>query len=432
MKTYNVITIFPEMFEAAFRQGVVSKGAEKGILEINPINLRDYTETKHQITDDYQYGGGAGLVMKPEPLCKAVKSIRARGETLVVLLDPRGKRFEQKDAERLAGLDSITFICGRYEGVDERVRELAVDEEYSIGDFILTGGEFAAMVMIDAVARLVPGVLGDEASAEDESFTTGMLEYPHYTRPCEYEGLKVPDVLINGNHAEIEKWRREMAVLITRRHRPDLLDISLLTREERLALCGEKRKGRSRKLNISVALMHWPMKDKQGDTVATAITNLDLHDISRSCRTYGADTYFVITPLEAQREIARRVIKHWMDGFGAGYNPNRKEAFSRTVIKDSLLSAIKDMEKRYKRKPVIAATTARPERATITAPALGVLAETEPVLLLFGTGWGFTDEVFELADYVLEPIDGAGDFNHLSVRSAVAILLDRITENIGG
>ena len=428
MKTYNVITIFPEMIEAAFRQGVVAKGAEKGILKINPINLRDYTETKHQITDDYQYGGGAGLVMKPEPLCEAVRSVRSKEKTLVVLLDPRGKKFSQKNAERLAEEDNITFICGRYEGVDERVRELVVDEEYSIGDFILTGGEFAAMVIIDAVARLIPGVLGDEASAEDESFTTGMLEYPHYTRPFEYEGLKVPDVLINGNHAEIEKWRREAAISITRRHRPDLLDISVLNKEERLAICGEKRQGKGKKLNISVALMHWPMRDKQGSTVATAITNMDLHDISRTCRTFGVDVYFVVTPLQAQREIAGRVIKHWMDGFGSEYNPNRKEAFSRTVTKDSLLSAIKDMEKCHKRKPLIVATTARADRATITAPALGVLAETEPVLLLFGTGWGFTDEVFELADYVLEPIDGTGDFNHLSVRSAVAILLDRVTK----
>ena len=420
------------MVESAFKQGVVSKGVDKGILQINPVNLRDFAEGKHQITDDYQYGGGAGLVMKPEPLCEAVKHIRTKETTLVVLLDPRGKKFSQKEAERLASFDSITFICGRYEGVDERVRELVVDEEYSIGDFVLTGGEFAAMVMIDAVARLIPGVLGDEASAEDESFTTGMLEYPHYTRPYEYNGLKVPEVLINGNHAEIEKWRREQSLAITKKHRPDMLDISRLDVDMRLSFCRDMRRGKGKKLNLNVALMHWPMKDKQGDTVATAITNLDLHDISRSCRTYGVDTYFVITPLQAQREIASRVIKHWMDGFGADYNPNRKEAFSHTVIKDSLASAIKDVEKRHKRKPILVATTARPEKATITTPALGVLAETEPVLLLFGTGWGFAHEVFDIADYVLEPIDGVCDFNHLSVRSAVAILLDRITEKLGG
>lgn len=432
MKTYNIITIFPDMFKTPFNQGVISKAVEKGILSINPIDLREYAEGKHRITDDYQYGGGVGLVMKVEPICQAVKSIRQNSNTHVILLDPKGKKFCQKEAERLSTIDNITFICGRYEGVDERVKELVVDEEFSIGDFILTGGELGAMVMIDSIARLVDGVLGDETSKDDESFTTGMLEYPHYTRPYEYDGLKVPDVLINGNHAEIEKWRKEKALSITKLRRPDLLDVSKLDKNTLVSYCKERYRGRGKKLKLNVALMHYPMKDKQSDIVATAITNLDLHDISRSCRTYSVDTYFVITPVKAQREVAGRVIKHWIDGFGADYNPNRKEAFSRTVIKESLLQAIKDIEERYNKKPKLVATTAKTEKATITTATLGVIAENEPVLLLFGTGWGFADEVFDIADYILEPIEGVGEFNHLSVRSAVAILLDRITEKLGG
>lgn len=432
MKTYNIITIFPDMFNAPFNQGVVSKAVEKNILKINPINLRDYAEGKHRITDDYQYGGGVGLVMKPEPICQAVRSIQKNNKTHVILLDPKGKKFCQQEAERLSTYDNITFICGRYEGVDERVKELVVDEEFSIGDFILTGGELGAMVMIDSIARLIDGVLGDETSKDDESFTTKMLEYPHYTRPYEYEGLKVPDVLINGNHASIDKWRKEKSLELTKTRRPDLLDISLYDNEMLKDLCSQKKKGKGKELKLCVALMHYPMKDKQSDIVATAITNLDLHDISRSCRTYGVDTYFVITPIEAQREVAGRVISHWINGYGAGYNPNRKEAFSRTVIKESLLQAIYDIEKRFKKKPIIVATTARPDRATITSASLGLIAEKDPVLLLFGTGWGFADEVFNIADYVLEPIEGASEFNHLSVRSAVAILLDRITEKLGG
>lgn len=427
MKIFNVITIFPKMIEDGFNAGVVSKASQKGILAINAINLRDYAQGRHLVTDDYQYGGGAGLVMKPEPLCEAVADIRSKGETLTVLLDPRGKRFTQKDAERLAQVDNITFICGRYEGVDERVRELAVDEEFSIGDYILTGGEFAAMVIIDATARLFEGVLGDEDSAKDESFTTGMLEYPHYTRPAEYMGLNVPAELLSGNHAEIEKWRRGKALEITRAHRPDMLDVSLLDIDSRRTICAENKKGKGKALKLSVALMHYPMKDKQGDIVTTAVTNLDLHDISRSCRTYGVETFFVVTPVAAQREIAGRVIKHWMEGFGLTYNPNRSEAFSRTELKESLLEATFAIEKRHKKKPLIVATTARPDRGTITASELGVLAEAEPTLVLFGTGWGFIDDIFDLADYVLEPIEGASDFNHLSVRAAVAILLDRIT-----
>lgn len=429
MKTYNVLTIFPEMIESVFKQGVISKAIDKGIVGINSVNIRDYAEGRHLVTDDYQYGGGAGLVMKVEPIYEAVSALKEKSDTFVVLLDPRGKKFDQKAAEHMASnYDNITFICGRYEGVDERVRELVVDMELSLGDFILTGGEFAAITVIDSIARLVPGVLGDEASADEESFTTGMLEYPHYTRPVEYKGLSVPEVLMNGNHSEIEKWRMEKAIEITRKNRPDLLNIKELDIETRKKICAEQKRGLSKKLKLNVALMHYPMKDKQGDTVATAITNLDLHDISRSCRTYSVENYYVVTPIAAQREIASRVINHWMDGFGSTYNPNRMEAFSHTMLMDSLSEAVLDIEKRHKKRPLIVATTARPDRATITAKHLGVISEEQPVLIIFGTGWGFVDEVLETADYILEPIEGVGEFNHLSVRSAVAILLDRITE----
>ena len=429
MKTYNVLTIFPEMIDTVFKQGVISKAIDKGIVSVNSVNIRDYAEGRHLVTDDYQYGGGAGLVMKVEPIYEAVSALKEKSDTFVVLLDPRGKKFDQKAAEHMASnYDNITFICGRYEGVDERVRELVVDMELSLGDFILTGGEFAAITVIDSIARLVPGVLGDEASADEESFTTGMLEYPHYTRPVEYKGLSVPEVLMNGNHSEIEKWRMEKAIEITRKNRPDLLNIKELDIETRKKICAEQKRGLSKKLKLNVALMHYPMKDKQGDTVATAITNLDLHDISRSCRTYSVETYYVVTPIVAQREIASRVINHWMDGFGSTYNPNRMEAFSHTMLMDSLSEAVLDIEKRHKKRPLIVATTARPDRATITAKHLGVISEEQPVLIIFGTGWGFADEVLETADYILEPIEGVGEFNHLSVRSAVAILLDRITE----
>lgn len=429
MKTYNVLTIFPEMIDAVFKQGVISKAIDKGIVSINSVNIRDYAEGRHLVTDDYQYGGGAGLVMKVEPIYEAVSALKEKSDTFVVLLDPRGKKFDQKVAEHMANnYDNITFICGRYEGVDERVRELVVDMELSLGDFILTGGEFAAITVIDSIARLVPGVLGDEASADEESFTTGMLEYPHYTRPVEYKGLSVPEVLMNGNHSEIEKWRMEKAIEITRKNRPDLLNIKELDIETRKKICAEQKRGLSKKLKLNVALMHYPMKDKQGDTVATAITNLDLHDISRSCRTYSVENYYVVTPIVAQREIASRVINHWMDGFGSTYNPNRMEAFSHTMLMDSLSEAVLDIEKRHKKRPLIVATTARPDRATITAKHLGVISEEQPVLIIFGTGWGFADEVLETADYILEPVEGVGEFNHLSVRSAVAILLDRITE----
>ena len=427
MKEYKILTIFPDMAEVMLDKGVISRAVKEGLISIKGIDLREYAEGRHSKTDDYQYGGGVGLVMKPEPLVKAIRALKEESDTHVILLDPRGERFTQKTAERLANYDSLTFVCGRYEGVDERVRDLVVDEALSLGDFVLTGGELAAFTMIDAVARLVPGVLGDETSAEEESFTTGRLEYPHYTRPEVFEGLKVPEVLLSGNHAEIIRWRAEASLRETERYRPDLLPFDELSEGLRKEAYEASRTRAGRKLKLAVALLHYPMRDKQGAVVTTSLTNMDLHDISRSASTYGADRYFVVTPLLAQQEIGGRVIKHWTEGFGAGYNPNRKEAFFRTEFCGSLLEAIESCEILWGEKPLVVATTAKPERADISASLLGDLAEKRGVLLLFGTGWGFVDEIFELADYTLEPIEGVAEFNHLSVRSAAAILLERLT-----
>lgn len=428
MKQYNVITIFPGMFDSMLDKGVIAKAVNAGIISINAVDLREYAEGKHRITDDYQYGGGAGLVMKPEPIVKAVRALQEKTPTHVVLLDPRGEKFSQKTAERLSEYESITFICGRYEGVDERVRDLVVDEAVSLGDFVLTGGEIAAMAMIDATARLVPGVLGDETSAEEESFTTGVLEYPHYTRPEEYEGMKVPEVLLSGHHGEIVKWRAEQSLFQTGRYRADLLPYESMNAEQKKVVYESTVNRVGRKLKLAVALVHYPMRDKQGAVVTTSVTNMDLHDISRSAATYGAQRYFVVTPLKSQQEIASRVIKHWVKGYGANYNANRKEAFTRTELVGSILEAVKACEELWGEKPLLVATTARADRANISAESLGDLAENKGVLILFGTGWGFVPEIFDIVDYVLEPIEGTGEFNHLSVRSAAAILLDRITK----
>lgn len=410
------------MFSIPFSLGVLSRGVDSGFFAVNPVDIRSYTTDKHRITDDYQYGGGQGLVMKPEPIFNAVKDIKQKeGDTHVILMDPRGKKFTQKDAERLSEYDSLTFICGRYEGVDERVVDLVVDESLSLGDFVLTGGEFASMVMIDSIARLLPGVLGDENSHLDDSHSSGMLEFPHYTRPYEFEGLKVPDILLSGHHGEIEKWRRKRSIEITAKNRPDMLKNADLTEDDKKVLdtCTAKKK-------IYVALLHYPMKDKEKVNVATSITNMDLHDISRSCTTYDVRKYFVVTPLKAQREIAGRVIEHWLKGYGATYNVNRKQAFENTNLAEGLLDVIAEIEKLEGERPVIVATTARDSRANIGFEETARLSEEKPILIIFGTGWGFTEDVFKMSDRVLKPIKGAGKFNHLSVRSAVAIILDRI------
>jgi len=220
---YNVITLFPEMFGDPLNASIVKRAQEKGLIEIAVHNLRDHCTDKHRVTDDIPYGGGVGMVMKPEPLIKAIEALRtAKPEARTLLMTPQGKRFNQKDAERLTAFPALTLVCGRYEGVDERVRSF-VDEELSIGDYILTGGELASMVIIDAVTRLLPGVLGDADSLKEESFNQSLLEAPQYTRPRVFRNMEVPEVLLSGNHAEIERWRQQQALKRTEERRPDLL-----------------------------------------------------------------------------------------------------------------------------------------------------------------------------------------------------------------
>lgn len=219
---FAVLSLFPDMFTSPFAQSIIGKAVEKGLIGIETHQLRDYAAGRHQVTDDTPYGGGDGMVMKPEPVWYGIEDMRRRyPEAHVVLMTPQGQHFNQGEAERLAQKEALVFVCGRYEGFDERIRSY-VDAEYSIGDYVLTGGELPAMVIMDAVARLVPGVLGNEGSARQDSHSDGLLEFPHYTRPAEFRGEKVPEVLLSGNHARIEEWRRNEQLKRTEVRRPDL------------------------------------------------------------------------------------------------------------------------------------------------------------------------------------------------------------------
>ncbi len=218
----DVLTLFPGMFGGPLDESIVQRARKKGVLDLRVHNLREWTHDRHRTVDDRPFGGGPGMVLKCEPIFAAVDSLRGPG-TRVVLMCPTGRPFEQAVARELSGSDHLVMICPSYEGVDERVRESLVDVELSVGDFVLTSGNLPAMMVIDAVVRLLPGVLGDEESAVDESFSHGLLEYPHYTRPAEFRGMQVPGVLLSGNHAEIERWRREQGLVRTQQRRPDLI-----------------------------------------------------------------------------------------------------------------------------------------------------------------------------------------------------------------
>jgi len=236
----DILTLFPQMFQGPFSVGIFQRAIDRKLVQVNIHNIRDYTHDKHHTVDDYAYGGGAGMVLKPEPIFEAVESIKsdiclkAGGNELpIILLTPQGRLLGQQIVQELSRYSHLILICGRYEGVDERVREHLVTDEISIGDYVLGGGELAAMVVVDAVVRLLPGVLGSEASPLDDSYTTGLLEYPQYTRPDVYRGWAVPEVLLSGDHAQIAKWRREQAILRTLKRRPELLDKANLCLEDR-------------------------------------------------------------------------------------------------------------------------------------------------------------------------------------------------------
>lgn len=240
---FEVFTLLPEVFPSYLDTSILKRARERGLIQVNVHNIRDYTRDKHHTTDDQPYGGGGGMVMKPEPVFEAIETVlelaspqtppEPASNIPIILLTPQGRVFNQSIAKELSQHKRIALLCGRYEGIDERIRENLVTDEISIGDYVLTGGELPALILIDAVSRLLPDVLGDPTGAEDDSHAMGLLEYPHYTRPPEFRGSKVPDVLLSGDHKKIDKWRREQSLERTFKKRPDMLDKAELTKEDR-------------------------------------------------------------------------------------------------------------------------------------------------------------------------------------------------------
>lgn len=420
---FHIITIFPEYFDSPLKVGLLGKAIKKGLINIHLYNLRNFAEDKHKTVDDEPFGGGEGMVFKPEPLYKAINFIKTKyPPAWTIYLSPQGELLTQKLAERLLEKKDIILICGRYEGIDERIRKNMVDEEISIGDYVVFGGEVASLVLIEIIARLVPGVVGKKDSIEKESFSAGLLKYPCYTRPREFMGWKVPDVLLSGNHAEIENYRRKVSLEITLKKRPYLFHEINLSEKDWQYL--KELLSRQR---FYIFLVHYPVIDKNRKKIASAITNFDLHDLARLGRTYGIKGVYVIQPLEDQRNLAEKLREYWLKGKGAKYNPLRKEAIKILKIASSLKEAILEVEKIEGERPILLATDASPKRKYITYKDVQKLLWEKPVALILGTAWGLCEEVFDICDYFLEPIWGRLDeYNHLSVRSAASILIDRI------
>lgn len=411
----TVLTAFPDVMRNYLGMSVLGRAIAAGKLEVEVADLRSFAEGNYRQIDDYSFGGG-GMVLMPELLEKAIESVSGEGakNPFVVYPSPQGVRLHQELVEDLSRKQCLIILCGHYEGADERVIEKYVNLEISLGDFVLTGGELPAMAIVDAVARLIPGVVGKSAAVKEDSFYSGMLDTPHYTRPAVWRDEEVPEALLSGNAKEIEKWRRNEAVKRTLERRPDLLS--------RAGIMPWLDKG------AYVMEVHHPVLDKNGEKSTAAITGMDLHDISRACRTYGIKKYLLVTPLAQQREMAKRIAAHWAEGWGAEYNPDRSEAFKTLKIFASVPKALAWVTKREKTEPYKIATTAKIHKFAQHWLSIKkeILTKKALPVFIFGTGWGLHEEVLEAANAVMTPIyGGTDDWNHLSVRSAVSITLDR-------
>ena len=422
----DILTLFPEMF-APLDHSMIKRGREAGLLDIRVTNIRDFATDKHQTTDERLYGGGSGMVLKPDVLAAATRAVAACERPRIVVTSPAGRPFDQALAREFAAAEQLIIVCGHYEGVDQRYIDAFATDIVSVGDFVLTGGEIPALAITDCVSRLIPGVLGDERAAEEESFSAGLLEYPQYTRPPVFEGAEVPAVLQEGDHAKIAAWRRQRSIETTFRFRPELLSSAPLT-EADAAFLGELRKAEEKPFHLYVALLHYPVYDKKRHVINTSLTNLDLHDISRAAATYALAGYYLVQPLDGQRELIAQLIDHWQTGFGHKYNPDRETALALAKAVPYLEDATADIAEREGRPPRLIATGAGLDHDLTPCPEMRRIMEREggPYLLLLGTGWGLTKDVIDGADFRLPPIYGREGYNHLSVRSAASIIIDRL------
>ena len=418
---FSILTIFPEFFDSFLSCGLMAKALEAGVVAVDRINPRDFATDRHHTVDDRPYGGGPGMVMGLPTLVSALRSLPRPGRML--MLSPAGRPLTQSLAAELAGEEALTLVCGRYEGIDARIFDLFPITPVSVGDFVLSGGESAATCLIEAVSRLLPGFMGKDASAEEESFASGLLEYPHYTRPEVFEGLPVPPELLSGHHAAIAAWRRRRALEATLAARPDLFDATPLSPEDADFLRSRPRTRPGR--NMHLGLVHGPVMLKDGKVGTVSLTNLDVHDIARVSRTYGLGGFEVVSPLRDQLTLAGRIVDHWRDGPGLRANPDRAEALSLVRLHENLDAALAAVSADHGRDAALIATSAKGPASLSFAAAREMLAK-RPVLVVLGTGHGLAEEVLARADGVLPPLRPFSDYNHLSVRAAAGILTDRL------
>ncbi len=420
MPHFHIVTLFPQFFDSPLQTGMLARARERGLLTFSFHNPRDFSQDRHGRVDDAPYGGGPGMVMAVQPVASALERIGNPGK--MICLSPAGRPLTAAFAASLAMEANLTLICGRYEGLDARLLKLFPMDEVSVGDAVLNGGETAALAVIESVSRFVPGFLGKDDSAADESFADGLLEYPQFTRPKNAAGLETPEILLSGHHARIAAWRRCQALARTLRTRPQMLNEAPLTQKDAAALAEMplQRPGR----NLGFCLFHYPVRLEKGRIGVSSLTNLDIHDIARISRSYGMGTFYALTPLEDQLALLRAILSHWLDG------PATDRSRALRLVQP--VASFEEMDKlafaAHGAAPFYLAASAhwpKGKGPALTPGAVRGILRDRPVIICLGTARGLAPEVIDRCEGQLRPLRFLSD-NHLSVRSAAAIIADRI------
>lgn len=423
----SIVTPFEQLYTSFLQTSIVGHAQAEGKVSINVTSLKAYASPKERI-DGPIFGHGAGMLLKPTVIERAIDAHeKQHGPAVKLFFSPQGKKTTQPVLKKIYGDIAakgghVMLLPARYEGMDSRVEQEYADYILSIGDFVLLGGDLPAMMLVEGLIRLIPGVVGKQESVEHESFSGAFVDYPTYTEPVVWKGREVPPIIRSGNHQAVDTWRHDQAVKATVLRHFSWLRSSILTDKE-------KKDARKYIPSHYVVLMHTDVLiGQQREPGVTSVTSMDIHDIARSARTYGVSQFSIVTPLLDQQKIVKKLLHFWSDGPGTTYNYNRCEALSAVDIHESLDEVIAMVTQKEGVAPLLIATSARQEnhdRMITYYDQEVVWAHNRPIIFIFGTGKGLTASCINRTDYLLGPVHGFVEFNHLSVRSAVAIILDR-------
>ncbi len=422
----SILTVFPDIYNCFLQTSLVRRAQEADLITIETHGFMSYVPPKVRI-DSPTFGPSAGMLIRPDVVEQAIDSCeKTHGNAFKIFFSPHGKKLDQpllqSLADRLKEQKHLMLIPARYEGMDARVEQYYADEIISVGDFVLMGGDIPAMMLLEGLMRLIPGVIGKQESIERESFRGPFVDHPEYTAPVDWKGMLVPEIVRSGHHAAIEAWRREQSAERTVLSHFSWLRAAPMT-------VAERDLAKKYIPNHYAVLMHADVMVRGSDQVGTtSVTSIDIHDIARSAKTYGLEQFFIVTPLRDQQHIVKTLLDFWQKGAGFEYNESRFEALKQVNLLDSLDQVMAAIEEKEGKKPLLVVTSAR-EMGSIPTISYEdqaiVWAHKRPVLLIFGTGGGLSEALIERCDYLLKPIKGFSSYNHLSVRSAAAVIFDR-------